>query len=453
MGQEQTLSPGFYIWWLCLNSCLFLAEFHFIQNFAGSRIQKADCEGSLRGRRMLYVLLSDLLTLGVMYAQSPGVIRLFLHTGIILCFSVIILKMKWSDTIAPAMIILTLFTFMEGFQTVLMRWLAGREMERRIGILVQILIPAALVVGLAGTLFAVSKRYIQGQPETGRQKISSYLYALFFPCVFIVWVIRSALGLDMWMNPDTAGNQSLGGQSGLWALVWLLGTCIVFFVILGLVSKIEEMSLREGEQKSLEAQIRSQQIYLTEAGKRNEQYRMFQHDIHNHFLVLDGLFRKKKYEEALRYFDRLKGDSARLLTGIESGSPVVDILLNEKISYARANGIAVRYDIHLPSDCPVEDMDLCIILANALDNAIQACMRETSEKPEISVIVRPRYHFLILEMENTFLAGESEWEAGTGLRNIKLAVERYEGTMETESGEGHFRLSILLCMKPFTKGE
>lgn len=54
MGQEQTLSPGFYIWWLCLNSCLFLAEFHFIQNFAGSRIQKADCEGSLRGRRMLY---------------------------------------------------------------------------------------------------------------------------------------------------------------------------------------------------------------------------------------------------------------------------------------------------------------------------------------------------------------------------------------------------------------
>lgn len=115
MGSEQILSSGFYIWWLCLNSFLFFAEFQFIQNFAGARTQCADCEPGPGVRRALYVLLSGLLTLLVMYAQSSGVFRLFLHTGIILCFSRFILKIKWPYTIGPAMIILTLFTFMEGF--------------------------------------------------------------------------------------------------------------------------------------------------------------------------------------------------------------------------------------------------------------------------------------------------------------------------------------------------
>lgn len=447
MGSEQILSSGFYIWWLCLNSFLFFAEFQFIQNFAGARTQCADCEPGPGVRRALYVLLSGLLTLLVMYAQSSGVFRLFLHTGIILCFSRFILKIKWPYTIGPAMIILTLFTFMEGFQTVLMRWLAGQEMKRSMGVFVQMLVSAALVLLLTATLFVVSKRYAQ----TGRQKISSYLYALLFPCVFIVWVIRSGLGLDMWMDSDIAGNQNLGVQYGVWALIWLLGACVLFFIILELLRKIETMSLLETEQKRLEDQIRSQQIYVAEAGKRNEQYRMFQHDIHNHFLVLSGLFREKKYEEAGKYFDSLHGVSGRLLTGIETGNPVVDILLNEKISYARANGIVVRQEVCLPSDCRIEDLDLCIILANALDNAIQACMSQPAGRPEISIMVRRRYDFLIMEIENTFLTGQGEWEAGTGLRNMKYAVERYEGTMEIEAGSGRFRLTILLCLKPFTK--
>ena len=162
--------------------------------------------------------------------------------------------------------------------------------------------------------------------------------------------------------------------------------------------------------------MKEQSVYLEEAKMRNEKYRRFQHDIDNHLLVLSGLIHEKKYEEAEIYFENLHKASDHLLIGIETGNPVIDILLNEKINYARSNGIEVKYDIRFSSDCPVEDLDLCVILANAMDNAITACMEGDIEHPEISIIIRKRHHFLILEianpiswMENTPVYLQLQW--------------------------------------------
>ena len=330
-----------------------------------------------------YVLLSDMLTFLVMYYHSIGISRLILHMGLIFCFCKFLLSMKWIDTIAPAMIILTLSTFMEGFQTIFMRWLVKQAIGECIGIVIQMLVSGALALLLIMTLQFVTRKYAY----TGQQKISSYLYTLLLPCIFIVWVIRSGLGLDMWMN------QSFEDQSDFWALVWILGACVIFFIILKLVSKIITLSIEETEQKRLQDQIKKQYIYMEEAKKRNEQYRMFQHDIDNHFLVLSGLIREKKYNETEEYFNKLYDTSVKLLIGIETGNPFVDILLNEKINFAKLNGIEVKQDIKTLADCSIEDMDLCIILANAIDNAIQACIKEKNVRPEIVITVRKRHRF------------------------------------------------------------
>ena len=180
---------------------------------------------------------------------------------------------------------------------------------------------------------------------------------------------------------------------------------------------------------------------------------MFQHDIHNHFLVLSGLVHEKRYDEAEEYCSKLHMVSDKLLVGVDTGNTVIDILLNEKINFARSNGIEMKQDVHISSDCTVEDMDLCIILANAIDNAIQACMKETNERPEILLIVRKKHRFLIVEVTNTIACGNIALEYGTGLKNIKYIVEKYEGTMEIETSTKHFRLTILLCLLPFTKEE
>ncbi len=438
MEYPHMFSVGFYSWWLLLNGILYLAEFYFIRSFTGIQEKKY---------MVCYVLTSGLLTFLAMYFQSSGVLRLILHMGIILCFSRFVLKLTWAETVAPAMIILTLFTFMEGFQTVFMRWLAGHSMKMHTAVFMQMLLSGGLAAVLLLTLHFVSKRYAY----TGRQKLSAYMYPLLLPCSFIVWVIRSGLGLDMWMEPAFRKSSFWEKRQGLWALIWILGACVIFFIILRLVSRILALSVQETEQKRLEDQIRKQYTYLEEAKKRNEQYRTFQHDINNHFLVLSGLIREKRYEEAEIYFDKLHGSADRLLIGIETGNPILDILLQEKISFAVSSGIEVKHDVQIPPDCGAEDMDLCVILANALDNAVHACRRVAGRQPEISVIVRRRHHFLIIEVVNTMVQAQGRLEYGTGLNNIRRTAEKYEGTMEIENDGETFRLTVLLCLAPFTK--
>lgn len=434
MGYFQFFSIGFYVWWLFINGLLYIAEFSFIQNFTGMRGKKY---------KILYVLLSDMLTFLAMYCHSVGISRLMLHIVIIFCFCKLLLNMRWVDTIAPIMIILTLSTFMEGFQTIFMRWLVKQAVGEYMGIIIQMVVSGTLALLLIMTLQFVAKRYA----FTGQQKISSYLYTLLLPCIFIVWVIRSGLGLDMWMN------QSFKEQSDLWALVWILGACAIFFIILKLVGKIITLSIEEAEQERLQDQIEKQYIYLEEAKKRNEQYRMFQHDIDNHFLVLSGLIRNRKYNEVEEYFNKLYRTSDKLLIGIETGNPVIDILLNEKVNFAKLNDIEVKQNIKTLADCSVEDMDLCIILANAIDNAIQACVKENNVQSEISITIRKRHRFLIVEVANTMIPEDYKFEFGTGLKNIKHIVEKYKGTMEIETNENCFRLTILLCLLPFANKE
>ena len=68
-------------------------------------------------------------------------------------------------------------------------------------------------------------------------------------------------------------------------------------------------------------------------------------------------------------------------------------------------------------------------------------------------MIRKRHHFLILEIANPTGAACQTVEYGTGLKNIRHIVEKYEGTMEIEGSGNSFRLTALLCLKPFAKVE
>ena len=115
------------------------------------------------------------------------------------------------------------------------------------------LVSGVLAGFLVLTLNYVSKTY----SGIGQQTISTCLYSLLFPCVFIVWVIRSGLGLDMWMT-TAAGDALAQKQSNLWALLWILGACGIFFIILRLAGRIIILSIQETDQKRLEDQIKKQ---------------------------------------------------------------------------------------------------------------------------------------------------------------------------------------------------
>ena len=198
------------------------------------------------------------------------------------------------------------------------------------------------------------------------------------------------------------------------------------------------------ELQSLTQAAHTQKVYITEAQARYEQTRSFRHDIKNHLSVLDGLLRSGKPEEGREYLKKLEAVSESLSFPYQTGNPVVDILLGEKLGLAKE--IESEVSLILPRPCWIDDLDLCVLFANALDNAIAACRAHDGAKT-IRVSGKRQGDFYMLTFENT-CSGDPLPPAGTGLSNIKAVAEKYHGAMLAEKHGGRFYLSVLLNASP-----
>lgn len=216
------------------------------------------------------------------------------------------------------------------------------------------------------------------------------------------------------------------------------------FCILSVYKKLLQNFQLRTELSLLEQEEHSLNRYVEEAKARYEETKSFRHDIRNHMIVIKELVQSGKTGEALRYITDMEDMTEGLSYPCSTGNPVVDILLGNKLGIARSTGIDVSCPLILSAPCPVRDIDLCIILSNALDNAIHACrkMEEGAEK-YIRVAGHMQGDFLLLEIENSY-DGKSRIRQGTGLSNIKAVAERYQGTMHVRTQGTVFMLNVLL---------
>ena len=200
----------------------------------------------------------------------------------------------------------------------------------------------------------------------------------------------------------------------------------------------------QAELQSLTQAAHEQKVYIAEAQARYEQTKSFRHDIKNHLSVLDGLLRSGKLEEGREYLKKLEAVSESLSFPYQTGNPVVDILLGEKLGLAKE--IEAEVSLVLPNPCGIDDFDLCVLFANALDNAIAACRANDGAKA-IRISGKQQGDFYMLTFENTCSDGPLP-PAGTGLSNIKAVAEKYHGALMTEKNGRQYYLSVLLNISP-----
>lgn len=200
-----------------------------------------------------------------------------------------------------------------------------------------------------------------------------------------------------------------------------------------------ELSLLEQEEHSLRQ-------YVDEAKARYEKTKSFRHDIRNHIAVIKKLLQTGREEQALDYIRDMEDMSEELSFPCSTNNPVVDILAGNKLGIAKSMGIDVCCRLLLPYPCGVRDIDLCIILSNALDNAVCACknMDGAAEK-YIRISGRIQGDFLLMEIENSF-QGRGMLREGTGLSNVRAVAEKYHGAMSIKTQGTVFVLHVMLII-------
>ena len=162
--------------------------------------------------------------------------------------------------------------------------------------------------------------------------------------------------------------------------------------------------------------------------------------------MVKELLKEQKIEEALHYIGDMKTMAEELSFPCSTNNPVADILVGNKLGVAKDMGIHIKCSLVLPCPCGLRDIDVGIILSNALDNATCACKNmDAGAEKFIHVSGRIQGDFLMLEVENSY-QGTGMFRKGTGLSNIKSVAEKYDGTMSIKTQGNVFTLHVLLII-------
>lgn len=162
--------------------------------------------------------------------------------------------------------------------------------------------------------------------------------------------------------------------------------------------------------------------------------------------IVKELLQDEKTVQALNYIKDMKDIAEEMSFPCSTNNPVTDILAGNKLGIAKSMGIDTSCSLVLPYPCTVRDIDFCIILSNALDNAINACKNlDNSTGRYINVTGHKQGDFILIEIENSF-QGKNMPQESTGLANIKAAARKYNGAVGIKTGNGIFTLSILLVI-------
>ena len=227
--------------------------------------------------------------------------------------------------------------------------------------------------------------------------------------------------------------------------MYFLGLASLFCILFS-YKKLQQ-SFRLGTEISLlEQQEHSLNQYVEEAKTRYDETKSFRHDIRNHIAVVKKLLQNGKLEEAITYMEDLDDMAEKMSFPCSTNNPVVDILVGNKLGIAKSMGIDVDCSLLLPYPCSLRDIDICIVLSNALDNAIRAVKSlGTATEKYICVSGRLQGDFLMMEIENSF-RGNGAFKKGTGLSNINAVAEKYGGAMSIKTQENVFVLHVLLII-------
>ena len=212
--------------------------------------------------------------------------------------------------------------------------------------------------------------------------------------------------------------------------------------------------------KRIDRQIAAYQRELIETHYREvdnmyRQIRSWRHDYRNHIQTMKAYAASGDLDAIRRYLDLLDEDLTTVVTVIKTGNPMTDAILNSKISLARSKDIQVIADAHVPVRLKSSEIDLCCILGNLFDNAIEASIQLPREQRCIRVYMDMKNTQLYISFTN-FTAGKKLPKEGSrfrstkgeghgfGLVRIDAIVERLEGYISRNSEDGAFTTEILL---------
>ena len=260
--------------------------------------------------------------------------------------------------------------------------------------------------------------------------------ALFFSCIYMT---------------DTLTRRNLvSGLSVLVEFVFLL-MCVAFYIMfLKICRGYEEEMINSVRQQQYELQKK----HFAEVNSSNNVLKKLRHELKNFVLYMNYLIDKKDYNQLKEFFSDFYEKEYHNLLEVSVSDNLADVVIQQKETYAHSLGVEISCQQLYESNTGIDDIDLCVLLSNLLDNAIEACRNQ--QDALISVRIRRIKEYLSVVIENTtdhdvladnpdlLTSKQSREIHGFGLQVIRQIVDKYDGSIRYESSDRLFSVMLML---------
>lgn len=236
------------------------------------------------------------------------------------------------------------------------------------------------------------------------------------------------------------------------AVILVLSAGIIVFM-LTMLPVFSERNKENAMIKFMDMKIETQKKQIDEVVTVQKKMQIISHDINNHLICIQKMIDDKKYGDARDYIAKLTSVSLFSSYSIPSYDAAVQAVLTAKYEVCMSKGIEfiIKTDNHVPE---IENTDICILLSNLIDNAIEACAE--TDKPEITLNMSGQNNYYCILIENTvkyevlknnphlFTTKNDKSVHGIGTKSISEIINKYHGMSEYYEESGKFAVNIML---------
>lgn len=231
---------------------------------------------------------------------------------------------------------------------------------------------------------------------------------------------------------------------------------LLFFTLFAIVFQRESEKRRLAEQQSFMLEMK-----LDHAGREvsalrsvQEQTSIYRHDMHHHLRLISSLLASDRAEQAADYVNELVSRISSIVPRRYCENDTVNLLLDSFQKKASSIGAPLAINASLPAQLCLNDTELCVIISNGIENALNAtaCLPEGADR-EIGIFLGIGMNKLLIEIKNRY-AGSVTMQNGVpvaqdkgqhyGCRSIQSVVQRKNGICSFEAEDGVFRLQIAI---------
>ncbi len=240
----------------------------------------------------------------------------------------------------------------------------------------------------------------------------------------------------------------------LWKVIFagafICSAAYYLFALIESHIRIYRQSLTRNETEYLRVQLDS----LQDVKENEEQVRRLRHDLNNHISVIRSLCEDGNYEEIIEYTGHLKDEIALAGNIVLTGNKVADLVIRSKLKIAKEHSIDFTFNGSLEHLSTMNGPDICGLLANAYDNAIEACLSQS--KPYIHTKVSTTRNYTVIQItnsiakkvhihDNQIASSKAEKDShGYGIKIMKQIAHKYSGKCTLHCSDKELTVKIVL---------